>query len=319
MIDALRDLLQLDYNLNPATQSKLLTSLIIILVLAIVRLLALRFIHRQFRENPRALYNWRKVTEYTTATLGILLVGRIWVEGIQSLATYLGLLSAGLAIALQDLIINLAGLVFIVSQRPFQVGDRIEITGHSGDVIDIRLFQFSLLEIGNRIDAEQSTGLIIHIPNGKIFTESLLNHSQGLPYIWHEIPVLVTFESDWEKAKKILVDVISKHAPHVDPDIQKYGYGPDKRFVITYSKLTPAVYTRVASSGVLLTMRYLVPPRAKRNSEQIIWEAVLKAFGQHWDIDFAYETQREYLHFREAKRPSQETSPELSQRPKDEA
>lgn len=310
MINQIRQLLQEYLNLSIAAQTKLFVSLVILLVLWGLRVLAIRFIHQRFSGNTQAQYNWRKVIQYTTVVLGIFLIGRIWLEGIQSLATYLGLLSAGVAIALQDLIINLAGWAYIVWQRPFRVGDRIEIGDDHGDVIDISLLEFTLMEIGYRINAEQSTGRLVHVPNGMIFRQTLANAHQGVPFIWNEIPVLITFESDWEKAKGILVEIIHQHAPDPMPKIEEYRKRADKRFVITYKNVNPTVYTTVASNGVLLTIRYLIDPRKQRVSEQIIWEAVLKAFAPHWDIDFAYETTREYIHWREGKRPPQPDKPE---------
>lgn len=299
MIESLVDSLQLDLTLTPELQARLLGSLIIILVLAVLRFLMRRVIAGRFQDDVRALYTWRKVTEYVVVVLGVFLVGRIWIQGIQSLATFLGLLSAGLAIALRDLIIHLAGWAFLMWRRPFTVGDRIQIADHAGDVIDIRLFEFSLLEISNRIDAEQSTGRIIHIPNGKVFTDTFANYSQGLPHIWNEVPVLITFESDWEKAKTLLVQIAAQDTPQISEDARRYARRAAKRFVITYNNVMPTVYTEVASSGVRLTVRYLVDPRQRRDSEQTIWEAILRAFAQHDDIDFAYETRRQYRHWEE--------------------
>jgi small-conductance mechanosensitive channel len=308
MIESVRQLVGVYLQLEPALQARLLSSLLIILALWLLSVVARRFVYRRFQADPRALYSWRKVTEYLFVILGIFLVGRIWLAGIQSLATYLGLLSAGLAIALQDLIVNLAGWAFVIWRRPFVVGDRIEIGEHAGDVIDIRLFEFSLLEIGNRIEAEQSTGRIIHVPNGKIFTEALINFSQGLPYIWNEIPVLITFESNWQKAKALLTAILHEHAPDVGEEAREYVRRVGGRFVISYTNVDPTVYTRVAASGVLLTLRYMIDPRQRRNSEQLIWEAILRAFATHWDVEFAYETQREFDHWRERKRPPAETA-----------
>ncbi|MEJ2746970.1 MAG: mechanosensitive ion channel [Anaerolineae bacterium] len=301
MIESIRDWLHAYFNMSPETQGKLLSSLIIILLLTILRLVLLRVVNRHFRRDTRTLYNWRKAVEYSVVILGVLLISRLWLEGVQSLATYLGLLSAGVAIALQDPVVNLAGWGFIIWRRPFTVGDRIEINDHAGDVIDIRLFAFSLLEIGSRIDAEQSTGRVVHIPNGAVFREAVANFSHGLPYIWNEIPVLVTFESDWEKAKAIVTRIVNQYAPQVGEEAKAYGRSPGKRFVISYGNVAPAVYTKVEGSGVLLTMRYLVNPRQRRNSEQQMWEAILRAFAQHDDIDFAYETVREFNQWRESK------------------
>lgn len=313
MIESVRQLVGVYLQLDAAVQGRLLSSLLILLALWLLSLLARRFVYRRFHADPRALYNWRKMTEYIFVILGIFLVGRIWLTGIQSLATYLGLLSAGLAIALQDLVVNLAGWAFVIWRRPFTVGDRVEIGDHAGDVIDIRLFEFSLLEISNRIEAEQSTGRIIHIPNGKIFTEALINFSQGLPYIWNEIPVLITFESDWEKAKTILTNILNEHAPSIGEEAREYIRRIGGRFVISYSNVAPTVYTKVAASGVLLTLRYMIDPRQRRNSEQAIWEAILRAFARHWDVEFAYETQREFDRYRERKRPPTEVDEPMSE------
>lgn len=304
IMEQLRDFLQTQFQLAPETQDKLFATLLILALIAFFRWLALRFINQRLYENTRALYAWRKAVEYLVFIVGAVLIGRIWLVGMQSILTYLGILSAGLAIALSDLVSNLAGWAFIVTQRPFAVGDRIEIGEYAGDVIDVRLFQFSLLEIGRRIDAEQSTGRILHVPNGIVFKETFANYSQGLPFIWNEIPILVTFESDWEKAKAILTEVIQTYAPPVDRQQLKQRRVKGMRFVISYNNISPAVYTEIASSGVLITLRYLVQPRQCRNSEQIIYEAILRAFQPHDDLDFAYETQREYIHYMEKKRPS---------------
>ena len=316
MLDSLQNFLQSQFHLSPETQSKLFATLFILLVVLIVRWASLRYVNKRFLENTRALYTWRKGIEYSVYIIGGILIGRIWLVGLQSILTYLGILSAGLAIALQDPIVNLVGWLFIVTRRPFSVGDRVEVGDHSGDVIDVRLFQFSLLEIGKRIDAEQSTGRVLHVPNGAVFSEVIANYSQGLPFIWNEIPILVTFESDWEKAKAILSDVINTHAPHVDREMLKQKQIKEMRFVISYSNTSPAIYTKIESSGVLLTMRYLVRPKQRRGSEQTIHEAILRAFAPHDDIDFAYETQREYIYYQEKKQVNIDP-PELTIRPID--
>jgi small-conductance mechanosensitive channel len=276
-------------------QSKLLTSAIIILLLWLTQVVVIWLINRRI-EPVQLRYRWRKTVTYVAMTLGILLVGWLWLPGLQSMITFLGLLSAGLAIALQRPITDLAGWIFIIWRRPFQVGDRIQIGPHAGDVIDTRIFQFTLLEIGNWVAADQSTGRILHIPNGKVFSEVLANYSKGFEYIWHEIPVLITFESDWEKAKALLQDIANRHAAHLSEDAQERVRQAARRFMIMYSKLTPVVYTRVEASGVLLTLRYLCDPRNRRASEQAIWEDILYAFAAEPKIEFAYPTQRFYNH-----------------------
>ncbi|MCK4523493.1 mechanosensitive ion channel, partial [candidate division WOR-3 bacterium] len=216
----------------------------------------------------------------------------LWIAGIRSMATYLGLLSAGIAIALKDFIINLAGLVFIIWRKPFDVGDRIEIGNKKGDIIDIRIFEFSMLEVGSRIDAEQSTGRVLHIPNGQILSKPLANYNREFNYIWNEIPVVITFESNWKKAKKILFEIGEKHSSHLNETARKSIKAASKKFLIYYSSLTPTVYTKTKDYGIILTLRYLCEPKKIRISESEIWEDLLKEIKKSKDIEFAYPTYR---------------------------
>jgi len=183
--------------------SRWFQSVLLILVLVIVRAVTLSLVHRRLEE-PDDWYRARKIASYLTTFIAVVWLSRIWLDAFSDLATFLGLLSAGVAIALADVLKNLAGWAFIVLRRPFRVGDRIEIDGKMGDVIDTRAFRFTLVETGNWVDADQSTGRLTHIPNGAVITTPVSNYTEGFPYIWHEIPVLITFESDWELGDRLL-------------------------------------------------------------------------------------------------------------------
>ena len=135
-MDELTELVQRSTGVGPIVQGKLLASILAVLVLWLLRWLILKLALRRIEDLP-ACYRLQKTSAYIAVILGILLVGRVWFEGVQSIATFLGLLSAGLAIALQDLVKNLAGWLFILWRRPFEVGDRIQIGNHAGDVIDV--------------------------------------------------------------------------------------------------------------------------------------------------------------------------------------
>jgi small-conductance mechanosensitive channel len=292
---------QLDkLGMSAEVETRLLTSLIAIFLLIIIRRIILLIVRRRTKDIG-ARYRWRKVTAYVNFGLIVFIVGSIWFSGFRSISTYLGLVSAGIAIALQSPLVNLAGWFFILWRRPFQVGDRIEIGTVKGDVIDQRLFMFSLMEIGNRVDAEQSTGRVIHIPNGKVFAEPLANYTDGFQYIWNEIPVLVTFESNWEKAKEIMMEIANSRGEDLSQSAESQIRQAAGKMMIYVGKLTPIVYTSVKDSGVLLTMRYIVNPRRRRGSEQEIWEDILHRFAENKDIDFAYPTQRHYLNHYEGK------------------
>ncbi len=292
MNDLLKQLSDLT-SLDPATTTKILASLLVIIVLAILRLIALRIVYRR-TEDIRNRYNWRKGITYIVVIIGLLVLFRLWFTGFHSVVTYLGLLSAGLAIALKDPLVNFVAWIFIIWRRPFTVGDRVAVGTTAGDVIDLRIFQFTLLEIGNWVDADQSTGRIIRVPNGKVFTENIANYSKGFQFIWNEIPVLVTYESNWKKAKEILTEIAFKRAEHLTEHAAQQIKAASAQMMVFYRTLTPIVYTSVKESGILLTVRYLCKPRERRGTSQEIWEDVLTRFGECDDIDFAYPTVRRY-------------------------
>jgi small-conductance mechanosensitive channel len=286
--------------ITPQWQSKIFSSLFIIILLWLVRSIVMRIVWRR-TDSVQQRYRWQKISVYISVTIGIMLVGRIWFAGIQSLATFLGLATAGIAIALQDIVKSFAGWGFIFWRRPFSLGDRIQVGKHAGDVIDIRIFKFTMMEIGNWVDADQSTGRLIHLPNSMVLTDVIANFGQGFQFIWHEIPVLVTFESDWEKGKKILQKIATRHAAHLTDAAEKRIKEASKRYMIYYKTLTPIVYTTVKDCGVMLTVRFLIEPRRRRSSAQAIWEDILKEFSKCDDIDFAYPTQRFYNNILEGK------------------
>ncbi len=274
-------------------QGQLLRSVLLIAFLWLLWWIAVRFGISRIDETTLR-YRTQKSLNYLIFILGFLLIGRIWFVGIESLATFLGLLSAGLAISLKDAIVSVVAWLFILSRRPFEVGDRIQIGQFAGDVIDQRIFQFTLMEIGNWVDADQTTGRIIHIPNSIVFTEPQANYSKGTRYIWNEIPVLLTFESDWQSAKKILQEIVSKRTQQLEESAQQDLRRASSRFMLRHIDFEPRVYTNVKDSGVLLTLRYLCEPRRRRVSAEVIWEDILHAFADHNNIDFAYPTLRYY-------------------------
>ena len=288
------------FGLSPEIQTKIFESLFVILVVIVIQRLVKRFLLRKISD-IKVRYQWQKISLYIAVFLIILFLINTWLNIFGSVATFLGLISAGIAIALKDPLVNMVGWLFILIRQPFKVGDRIQIGEIAGDVIDIRLFQFSVNEIGNWVDADQSTGRIIHIPNGKVFTEPQSNYTAGFEYIWHEIPVLLTFESNWKKAKKILTDVVTDHGLKLSQEAEKQIKAAARTFLIFYNKLTPIVYTTVKDSGVLLTLRYMCNPRERRSMEEKMWEDILNKFAECDDIDFAYPTQRFYNNATEGK------------------
>ena len=274
-------------------------SVLIVVILLFLRRITISLIAKNVKD-PKTVYHSKRIIGYGHSFLLVILLGSVWIKGFGSIGTYLGIASAGIAIALHETIANIAGWFFILWRKPFVIGDRIQIGEDKGDVIDLRLFQFSMVEIGNWVEAEQSTGRIIHIPNSQVMKERTANYHGGFNYIWNEIQILVTFESNWRKTREILEKIakekIESSARQAEAQLRQAA----ERYMIHFSKLTPAVYMSARDSGVLFSIRYMINPRQKRGSEQGLWEVILDEFEKHPDIELAYPTTRFYTYTQES-------------------
>ena len=280
--------------IESGTLNRLLWTLIALLAVLVLRRVARRIVARNVNLEESA-YRANKLINYLATGFFLATMAFIWIEAFDDLPTYLGLVSAGIAIALADVLKNMAGWVYILSRRPFQVGDRIEVSQFKGDVVDIRLFRFSLMEIQGWVEAEQSTGRLVHVPNGMVFNKEVANYTEGFAYIWHELPVLITFESDWKLAERLILDILEDDAPDVHGAAGATIKATASRYSIRVGTLTPTVYLSVRDSGVLLTARYLVEARTRRGRDDRIWRSILDAFAEQPTVELAYTTVRTYF------------------------
>jgi len=222
----------------------------------------------------------------------LVVVALIWAQQLDALPLILSVTAAGLVVALGDAILSVAGWLLILVRRPYSVGDRVKIGSVTGDVIDIRLFETTLLEVGEWVSAEQSTFRLAHCPNNILFRAPVWNYTSGFPFIWDEMDVTVTFESDWDKARQIMLERAMKGADEMKQRVESALQRLTKKYPIKYSKLTPAVYVRIVDNGVKLTLRYLADARRRRIVGDELSRGILQDFEGCSDVNFAYPTYR---------------------------
>ena len=213
----------------------------------------------------------------------------------RSVVTIFGLLGAGVAVALQDIISSFVAWFFVIGARGFRIGDRIRIGEVKGDVVDVGMLRSTVVtvqEIAGSVEG-QATGSLRVFPNNVIFKQTLENFTLGTEHVWHEIAYLVTYESDWRKAERIVLSA----AEVIDPEaIAKEAHqkmmAMRRDFRVRVGALTPIVYVKAVDSGVLLTLRYLCDIRKVRGTADRITREVMKRFSDCDDVDFAYPTMR---------------------------
>ena len=266
---------------------------VVVAILYLCAAALFRLINRRIEDIVRR-HKLRKSVLYIVTTIAVCTVAGIWAGefGSFNLSVVLAAASAGFVIVCSNPILSVVGWVYIVARRPYDIGDRIQVGEVHGDVMDISLFKTTLLEIGNWVGGDQSTFRVVHVPNSGVFLHPVYNYTSDFKYLWSEILITVTFESEWEKAREIML----KHAHDASEQIldraRRQIRDAARKYSIHYPNLTPIVYVRIAESGIELALRYLTNVRRRRVTDDAISCGILKDFAQTEDVAFAYPTRR---------------------------
>ncbi len=256
--------------LNNPHMVNALQSLALALLMFVLTKLGQYIAARRGRRSSEAPY----LIKYTAIGLfGIGLVF-IWFDGFGSILTALTIVAAALTLASKEVILNFLGSFVIFWRELFTIGDRVQMGELSGDVIGKGLFFFTLLETGGKGTTGHSTGRIIKIPNALILTTPITNATRGAGYVWNEVGLTISMDSDREKGRQALLRCGEAY-------LQKESIDPNKvrrsfeRQMIFFRKMDPIVYTSVVTGGVRLTLRYLCKARMVHESEDFITSTFL--------------------------------------------
>ncbi len=248
------------------TARKILLSLIFVLLGVGLKRLLLRLIRVDRAENKASLFTVRKFVGYTVDFLVLAVVFLIWAQPIiADISVTLGILGAGLAFALQELIGALAGWLTIVTTQPFNIGDRIEINGVQGDVVDITPLFTRLLEIRHWLNYDHPTGRLVSVSNAAVFQNPVFNYSQRFNFIWDQIVIPITYDSDWQAAIQILLAAVRKHPDYTSllPKARAALRKARQDFAIRELTLEPQVFVKLTDNWVELTLLYPVEATAR--------------------------------------------------------
>lgn len=251
----------------------------VLLFFGILKLIVKKVYSKLPMNDKKKYFRNRKIKIILTIISFIIII-LIWGEKIQGIITLISFVSAGLTIAVREIIFNFFSGIYINFRKPFEVEDRIEIDGIKGDVINMHALGFEMLEIGERVNAEQSSGRIVHVPNSYIFTKTLKNYTKVFKYIWNEMKLDIELDSDIEKTKEIIYDIL--HNNEVLKEIPKKTEDAVEEEIfeyrIYYNYLEPIIYTKIVGAHIELNLRYLVHPKKARDVEEEINEKILDEY-----------------------------------------
>lgn len=273
------------------TLLRVLATLVIVAAALLLSRLSRRLVDH-YVEPAERKYHVAKFVSRSIAVLALLLVIALWSERISALITILTIIGAGTAVALRDVLLSFAGWLHISLSTPYRQGDRIEVNGVRGDVVDIRVLHTVLMEIGNWVQADQSTGRLLRIPNNWVFQHNVANYTRGFGFVWNEFDVTVTFRSDWQAARDILQELAETAVDSVTEQAQNQLRHLAREVLVHYEVLTPYVFASLTDHGVKLTLRHLTPARGRRNIRHELTLQLLERFREHGQIELAYPTRQ---------------------------
>ncbi len=253
-------------------QAALLTvSLVVVAVLVrLSRRLAARYV-----QDLDARYRARKVINFVGYVVAILVLLSGLSGKLGGLSVALGAASAGVAFALQEVIASFAGWVALSFGGFYSIGDRVQLGGIMGDVIDIGILRTTLMECGGWVKGDLYNGRIVRVANSYVFKEPVFNYSGDFPFLWDEITVPIRYGSDYEKARAILEEIVSEQAAEAVAEARETWAAMVQKFRIENARLEPMVSVIANDNWVEYTVRYVVPHRGRRMAKDRLFRAIL--------------------------------------------
>lgn len=232
-----------------------------------------RYIKKRLPDNAQK-YKAQKGIEVIGYIFVVLITVTYFTGSIKDFGLAIGLLTAGITITLQELILSIAGSFYIFFVKVYKPGDRIEINGIKGDVIDIDSIYTTMMEIGEWISSDNYSGRIVKLSNAFVFKGPVYNYSQDFPFVWDEFNLPIRYGSDIELAKSIVISVAQKHlAEYVQESMSEWKSVVEK-YYIEDAQVDPTLAITMTDNWVQFNLRYIVDYKKRRITKHALNEEI---------------------------------------------
>jgi len=250
----------------------------LVLVVVLTRLVH-SYIGR-YMNDPDARYRARKASTTVAWALFLLLMLMLFSDRLGQLTVAFGVAGAGIAFALQEVIVSLAGWLAISFGNFFAVGDRVQLGGTKGDVIDVGLLRTTLMECGEWIGGDNYSGRIVRIANSFVFKEPVYNYSGDFPFLWDEIQLPIRYGSDYDFVRSELLTAAEEIVGEYTQYAQIHWGKMVRRYRIEPARVEPMVTIRATDNWVEFTLRYVVDFKRRRSTKDALFTAILRRLDQ---------------------------------------
>ena len=231
-------------------------------------------------ESPDLRYRMRKIIAFLGYMFAVLYLAGVFSEQLHSIAVALGVASAGIAFALQEVIVSIAGWFAISFGRFYKIGDRVQLSGTVGDVIDIGVFATTLMEIGEWVKADQYSGRIVRIANSFVFTEPVYNFSADFPYLWDEVVLPIKYGSDIHLTRSILEQAAEQVVGEYLEPAKDHWKKIYNKYRLEHENIEPVVTLIANDNWLEFTLRYIVDYKKRRAAKDHLFEYIVNRIEQ---------------------------------------
>ena len=267
--------------------------LLLSVAVVVVTLILYRAIRTAIRERVKdatRLQSMRVAVRNVLAVVGFVVIALIWLPSGNNLLTALGILGAGLAIASQEMVGSLVAGLNIWVGNVYRVGDRVRVGDVVGDVMDISLLRTTVMEVGEWVKADQYTGRVVTVANRMVWVSPVYNFTQHWGYLWDEITLPITYESDWQRAAEIMLEQGQTYTKKLQADAEARLSRMIDRFPVKETKVEPTLYLAMTDNWIELTLRFVVDAQERRGVKDRLHRDLLQHFEAEEKIAVASTT-----------------------------
>ena len=273
---------------NPTVRKFLITFIGIIIIVGLLKIVK-KALSKYVK--TESWYMTNKVINFIGYILVLFLLGIIFNDRLGGITVTLGLAGAGIAFALREVITSVAGWLGILFADFYKTGDRVQLGGIKGDVIDVGILRTTIMEVGEWVDADLYNGRIVRIANSFVFSEPVFNYSADFPFLWDEIKIPIRYGSDYEMTRSILEKVSNNVIGDYTKRAQVEWDKMVRKFMIENQSISSTVTIETTDNWVEYTLRYVVDYKKRREVKNDLFVNILKEIDNtNGSIQFASAT-----------------------------
>jgi small-conductance mechanosensitive channel len=254
----------------------------VVIGLVIINLIV-RFLQRFATNRLKAKemrYGIRRGLTFFGYLAAIIFIAGVYNDKLSNITVALGVAGAGIAFALQEVIASVAGWIALSFGQFYTIGDRIQLGGIKGDVIDIGVLRTTVMEIGEWVKGDQYNGRIVRIANSFVFKEPVYNYSADFPFVWDEITVPVKYGSDHTLARKLIQKAADDSVIEYVEFARETWKRMTRKFAVEDSIIDPMIFLTANDNWMEFTLRYVVDFKKRRGTKDVLFTKILDLFNE---------------------------------------